>query len=226
MLTRMRRGLTYANVMSTLAVFAVLGGGAWAAATIGPNEIEKNAVRTRHIRSEAVQASKIAAGAVNSAKVADASLTGADIDQSTLRGVDAAKLGGFSAGELGGGIMLGSITDMINSSLPSNISPVGITQGGGSGGVAGAPAPVDIEVSDLRINAPLFDPGDSVTFAIASSSLPTAVSCTATVDRTTCDSGSARATIPAGNFVSIRYAGGGIHDRNLAFFGWRYRTLP
>jgi hypothetical protein len=138
---------------------------------------------------------------------------------------NAAKLGGFSAGELGGGIMLGSITDMNNGSLPSNVMPLGITEGGAGGGL-GAPAPVDIEVSDLRINAPLFDPGDSVTFAIASAGAPTAVSCTATVDQTTCDSGSARATIPAGKFVTIRYAGGGIHDRNLAFFGWRYRTLP
>ena len=46
---RIRSGLTYANVISTIAVFAVLGGGAWAAARIGPNDIKRNAVRSRHI---------------------------------------------------------------------------------------------------------------------------------------------------------------------------------
>jgi hypothetical protein len=203
---------TAAMVIAILALVAGVSG----VVVAGP--IAKKAVTAEKARKIADrEITKLASGL---------SVANADNANNAANAANAAKLGGFSAGELGGGIMLGSITDMNNGSLPSNVMPLGITEGSGGGGGLGAPAPVDIEVSDLRINAPLFDPGDSVTFAIASAGAPTAVSCTATVDQTTCDSGPATATIPAGKFVTVRYAGGGIHDRNLAFFGWRYRTLP
>ncbi|HTT94107.1 MAG TPA: hypothetical protein VMF55_05505 [Solirubrobacterales bacterium] len=54
-----RKRLTYANVMSTLAVFLVLAGGsAFAAARLG-----KNSVGTRQLKKEAVTLAKIAAAA-------------------------------------------------------------------------------------------------------------------------------------------------------------------
>ena len=44
--------LSYANVMSTIAVFGVLGGGgAYAASKIGPNDVKRNAVRSKHIKN-------------------------------------------------------------------------------------------------------------------------------------------------------------------------------
>jgi len=56
MFDRLRRGVTYANVMSTIAVFGVLaGGGAYAASKIGPKEIAKDAVRTKHIKDNGVK---------------------------------------------------------------------------------------------------------------------------------------------------------------------------
>src|ERR1044072_2090038 len=45
-----RRHLTYSNVMSTVAVFAVLGGGAYAASEIGSDDIAKNAILLKHIK--------------------------------------------------------------------------------------------------------------------------------------------------------------------------------
>jgi hypothetical protein len=81
----MHRHLTYANVMSTLAVFGVLaGGGAWAASKIGTHEIENGAVTAKKLHRQAVTTRKIKDGAVNGAKVRDDSLTGADISASTL----------------------------------------------------------------------------------------------------------------------------------------------
>ena len=44
------RRLTYANVMSSVAVFMILGGGAYAAATIGTREIRNNGVRTQDVK--------------------------------------------------------------------------------------------------------------------------------------------------------------------------------
>jgi hypothetical protein len=80
LLEHARKRLSYANVMSSLAVFLVLGGGAAFAAghlaknSVGPKQLKKNAVTARNIKKNAV----------NGAKVKDASLTGRDIVASTL----------------------------------------------------------------------------------------------------------------------------------------------
>jgi hypothetical protein len=60
MIERLRRRLTYANVMATLAMFAALGGGAYAAATIGAGDIKKNAVRSKHIKTNVVKGRDVA----------------------------------------------------------------------------------------------------------------------------------------------------------------------
>ena len=63
--------LTYANVMSSIAVFLVLGGAtAFAATKIGANEIKANAITTGKIAKEAVTAGKIKNGAVTGGKLA------------------------------------------------------------------------------------------------------------------------------------------------------------
>jgi hypothetical protein len=67
-----RRRLTYANVMATVAVFIALGAGAYAAG------LGRNTVKSKQIKAGAVKTSEIADGAVNSAKVADGSLSAAD----------------------------------------------------------------------------------------------------------------------------------------------------
>jgi hypothetical protein len=51
-----RRRLSYANVMSTIAVFGVVaGGGAYAASKVGPRDIQRNAVTGKHIKKGAVR---------------------------------------------------------------------------------------------------------------------------------------------------------------------------
>jgi hypothetical protein len=100
--------LTYANVISTLCLFLLLGGGAAIAASnlgknsVGPKQLKKNAVTTAKIKKAAVTTAKLkdaavtteklADGAVNGAKVADGSLTGTDINQATLTSVRASNV--------------------------------------------------------------------------------------------------------------------------------------
>jgi len=72
LIRRLGKRLSYANVMATIAVFGVLaGGGAYAAAKIGPKEIGDKAVRAKHIKKAAVKTPKITDGAVTAAKLAD-----------------------------------------------------------------------------------------------------------------------------------------------------------
>jgi len=70
---KIRKRLTYANVMSSIAVFLVIGGATAFAAlgknTVGSKQLKKNAVTTKKIKNNAVTTPKIKNGAVTGAKV-------------------------------------------------------------------------------------------------------------------------------------------------------------
>jgi hypothetical protein len=110
---RIRKRLTYANVMSSIAVFLVLGGAsAYAVKKVGSNEIQGNSITTGKIKKEAVvrgkikkaaidssrlaesavTTSKIANSAVTTAKIADDAVTGDKVKESTLSEVPKAAL--------------------------------------------------------------------------------------------------------------------------------------
>jgi hypothetical protein len=88
---RIRRHLTYANVMSSIAVFLVLGGGAAYAAkkistkkidsgqlkgsSVTTAKIKRGAVTASKIRKGALKANKISKGAVTNAKLANGAVT-------------------------------------------------------------------------------------------------------------------------------------------------------
>jgi hypothetical protein len=118
---QIRKRLTYANVMSSIAVFLVIGGGAALAAanlpknSVGSRQLQTNAVKTGKVAAEAIKAGKLAQNAVTTNrlrdnvvtnakiqdnavttnKILDNAVTGAKVDESSLSQVpDAAKLGG------------------------------------------------------------------------------------------------------------------------------------
>lgn len=78
---QIRKRLTYANVMSSIAVFLVLGGASAFAATqlgkntVGSKQLKKNAVTAAKIKNKAVTAAKIKDGAVANGKLAEGSVT-------------------------------------------------------------------------------------------------------------------------------------------------------
>src|SRR5262245_56620483 len=100
----LRSNLSYANVMATLAVVLVLGGGTALGAfvvssnsQVGPNTISGHkppagkhaniiggSLSATDLGANAVTGPKIAANSVTSAKVLDNSLTGADVNESSL----------------------------------------------------------------------------------------------------------------------------------------------
>lgn len=72
---QIRKRLTYANVMSSIAVFLVLGGAtAFAASKIGTSQIKANAITTGKIKKNAVTTAKIKKDAVTGAKVKESTL--------------------------------------------------------------------------------------------------------------------------------------------------------
>jgi hypothetical protein len=78
MLAWLRSHLTFANVVSLMALFVALGGGAYALT------LPKNSVGAKQLKKNAVQGSKIKNGAVTSSKVKDASLLSTDFKPGQL----------------------------------------------------------------------------------------------------------------------------------------------
>jgi hypothetical protein len=78
-LKQIRKRLTYANVMSSIAVFLVLGGAAVAA-----TQLPKNSVGAKQLKKEAVTKAKIKNDAVDSAKVKPGSLLSSDFQAGQL----------------------------------------------------------------------------------------------------------------------------------------------
>lgn len=73
---QIRQRLTYANVVSTLALFLVLGGGAaYAAKKIDSHQLRGGAVTTAKIKRNAVTRSKIKANAISTPKIANGAVT-------------------------------------------------------------------------------------------------------------------------------------------------------
>jgi hypothetical protein len=109
----LRGRLTYANVMSSISVFLVLGGAtAFAATKIGSNEIKANAIVTGKIKKEAVTEGKVKAGAIGNSRLGAAAVTAPKIAANAVTNpaiangaVNAAKLapGAVSAAQLAPG---------------------------------------------------------------------------------------------------------------------------
>jgi hypothetical protein len=88
---QIRQRLTYANVMSSIAVFFVLGGAtAFAATKIGANELKANSVLTGKIKKEAITTSKIKNNSITTGKIADKAITAAKVDTTGLGTVPSA----------------------------------------------------------------------------------------------------------------------------------------
>ena len=87
-MTRIRKRLTYANVMSTIAVFLVVGG----ASAFAASQLGKNSVGTKQLKKNAVTAAKIKKNAITTAKIKKNAVTGAKVKESTLGTVPSATL--------------------------------------------------------------------------------------------------------------------------------------
>jgi hypothetical protein len=87
---QLRKRLTYANVMSSIAVFLVLGGAtAFAASQLGKNsvgskQLKKNSVTKVKIKKGAVSGDKLANGAVTESKLGGGAVTNAKLGDNSV----------------------------------------------------------------------------------------------------------------------------------------------
>lgn len=83
---QIRKRLTYANVMSSVAVFLVLSG----ATAIAAGQLGKNSVGSKQLKKNAVTTAKIKKNAVTTAKIRNRAVTGAKINLATVGTVPSA----------------------------------------------------------------------------------------------------------------------------------------
>jgi hypothetical protein len=93
---RLRPRLTYANVMSTLALFIALGGVSYAAV-----KLPKNSVGATQIKANAVTGAKVKNGSLTGADIKSGSLTAASIKGGVPAGAAGAKGDAGPAGPVG-----------------------------------------------------------------------------------------------------------------------------
>jgi hypothetical protein len=148
MLKRIRSKLTYANVMSTVAIFMVLTGIGFAVAkslpknSVGKRQLKKGAVTTKKLRNDAVTApkiksnavgrSEIAAGAVGTGEIANQAVTRQKIADSAIPLIGTLRTGqtlrgSFNLGGGEGGAVAQTVRDGESFQFPLNNAPAANT---------------------------------------------------------------------------------------------------
>jgi uncharacterized protein YjbI with pentapeptide repeats len=95
MVRKLRSRMTYANVVSTIALGLAIGGGtAYAATRIGTSNIRYHAVTGSKLSTNSVTASKVKNSALSGSDIRDNSLHSGDIHNGTLQAAD------FAGGQL------------------------------------------------------------------------------------------------------------------------------
>ena len=117
---RIRGKLTYANVISTLALFLVLSGGA----AIAANQLGKNTVGSKQLKANSIGPGKLKAGAVKGDKLADGSVTTPKLGEgaaTTGKIADSAINGAkLSVGAVTGSKLGPIITRVVAGDIPKN----------------------------------------------------------------------------------------------------------
>jgi hypothetical protein len=110
---QIRKRLTYANVMSSIAVFLILGGAtAFAAKKFGANNLKANSVTTAKIKKNAVTAKKIKKDAVTTAKIKNGAVTAAKIAAGAV-GTSQLANNAVSSEKIGAGAVGNSQTQLV-----------------------------------------------------------------------------------------------------------------
>ncbi len=124
-----RRRPSYANVMSTIAVFLALGGSSVAALRVSSAQLKDNSVRSRDIRNNDLRSKDLRDGEIRGRDLRDNSVGGADVTDGSLTGTDIApeSLDGASIANLGAGDFApGQLPDPVPTTLPGGKTLTGV----------------------------------------------------------------------------------------------------
>jgi len=91
-IVRIRKLLSFSNVIACLALFVALGGTVYAAGKINGKQIKRSSLPGNRIKPKTIQPNRLKPQSLTGRQVKADSLTGAQINEKTLTGVSAAAL--------------------------------------------------------------------------------------------------------------------------------------
>jgi hypothetical protein len=91
-MTRIRKALTFSNVIAFIALFVALGGSVYAAGKLSGSQIKPNSLPGNRVKAKTLTAKQVKPGALTGAQIQSGSLTATQINQATLTGITASKL--------------------------------------------------------------------------------------------------------------------------------------
>jgi len=223
-LSTVRSKLSYANVMATVAVFVALGGTSVAAISL-----TRNSVRSKHIAKGQVKRSDIGRNAVNSRKVANNSLRLIDFKAGQIPAGPPGAPG--TPGSPAASMLMGTVEQ--NVTLEGTNSTAAFPPIGAAAQVGGSMLSPNhtVVLRDLSVRV-VPPPGGAATrtayVGILGATLPpeSAISCSVSGGESTCDSGDATVTVPAGSPLTFAIQNGAVAPANSTVqFGYR-ATAP
>lgn len=130
---RIRKVLSFSNVVACLALFIALGGSVYAAGKISGTQIKANSIPGNRVKAKTLTGKQIKPGSLTATQVKAGSLTGAQIKAGSVTGaqIDVGTLGGVTASKI--------------SSIQYAASAVALTGGPtGNGATASCPAGTNV----------------------------------------------------------------------------------
>ncbi len=91
-MARMRKVLSFSNVIAFIALFVALGGSVYAAGKLSGNQIKPNSLPGNRVKAKSLTGKQIKPGSLTGTQIKAGSLTGTQINVGTLSGVTASKL--------------------------------------------------------------------------------------------------------------------------------------
>lgn len=91
-MTRVKKVLTFSNVVAFVALFVALGGSVYAAGKISGTQIKSGSVPGNRIKSKSLTGKQIKPGSLTGTQIKADSLGAAQINESTLTGVSASSI--------------------------------------------------------------------------------------------------------------------------------------
>ena len=221
MLSKLRTRLTFANVVSVIALFVALGGGAYAAI-----KLPANSVGSKQIRKKAVTPAKIAPATARLLKgrrgdqgpKGDPGATGSPGQPGSSAA--SAFVSSFDTGNVGNDTELCPVTNVAyfsSACIEDGTDPAYRYEGSPN---------VPIVARDLFVRQTVA-PGSGATrsYTLRVDGVDTPFGCTVVDPATTCNSGAATFTIPAGSKLIWKIANGATAPASArAYVGWRATT--
>lgn len=94
MLQRLKRHLSFSNLIAVAALFFALGGTAYAASKISGSQITPKSIPANRIKPKSLTATQIKQGSITGTQIKAGSITGTQVNGATIKGVSAAAIGG------------------------------------------------------------------------------------------------------------------------------------